>query len=197
MNFFKTYIKEHYALFLIVLVLWLGTLFLGMYAAFSVKSQVALDITEYIESTLKGGKGFFSVFKNGIATNFKFTLLLCVSSSFLILLPLSFFLIGFKGFAAGFAASFIIRIYGFKGMAVTLTAVVLPLFFSMPVYFMMFISSLHFPISTFAQRKQILLGERWKMYVSFMTKMLILFLLLSIITVAESLLSPYFFSVLI
>ena len=197
MNIYKNYIKEHYAIFLIVFSIWLSSLFLGMYVAFCADADAAADITKYIEATLSEGKGFFAVFKNGIGENFKYTLLLCIASSFLILLPVSVLLIGFKGFATGFTASFIIRSYGFRGMAVTITTVALPLVFTMPVYIIMFMSSLHFPIHTFAIRKQILSSERWAMHISYMTKMLILFFILSIITVAEAFLSPYFFSVLI
>lgn len=196
MNFLKNYIKEHYAIFLIVFSIWMSSLFLGMYVAFCADSDISGDITKYIETALNDGKGFLALLKNGIGENFRYTLLLCIASSFLILLPVSVLLIGFKGFATGFTASFIIKAYGFKGMAVTITTVVLPLVFTMPVYLIMFISSLHFPVYTFSVRKQILSSERWTMHITYMTKMLILFCVLSIITVAEAFLSPYFFSIL-
>lgn len=196
MTFFKNYIREHYIIFLISLALWLCGVFLGMYIAFTAKADMAESLCEYIKSAVGENRGYFDTLKNGVATNFKYTLFLSISSLFLISLPVSAFLIGFKGFASGFASSFLIRQYGLEGIAVSLTTVVVPMFFSLPVYFMMFVSSLYFPLYTFKMRKQILSGERWSLNASFVAKMFILLLCLCAITAVEAFLSPFFLSVL-
>ncbi len=197
MNYFKTYIKEHHAVFWVVFVLWLFGVFLGTYTALSFNSSAALDIGKYIDASVNGQKTFGGIFINGLVTNLRYALLLCLSSTFVLLFPLAGFLVALKGFAIGFSASFIIRLYGLTGVAVTITSVVLPLIFSLPVYFIMFMSSLQLPIQIFVRRKQLLTCEKWNIHTAHMAKMLIFFAFLCLITVAEAFLSPHFFGVLI
>ena len=196
MKFYKNYIKDHFATFTVSSIIWIVSLFIGMYVALTIDEDSAKDVDLYIQSIINAKNSYFLVLKNGFITNFQYTFLLCVSSSFLLFLPFSLMLIGFKGFAAGFTSSSIIRLYALKGVAATITGIVLPLCFSLPVLFIMFVSTLEFPICTFRLRNRISSGERWKMYFTNVAKMSVLFLLLSFITAIEAFLSPKFFKII-
>ncbi len=196
MIFFKTYIKEHFFVFLISLSLWLCGVFLGIYASFNMASDITKHIGEYILTATEGNRGYFDTLKNGVWANLKYMSLISLSSLFLPFLPLTAFLIGFKGFSSGFVSSILVRLFAAEGIAVSITGVILPLVFSLPVYFAVFISCLDFPVNNFKMRNQIISAERRSLNVSFLLKMLILFLCLCIITALEAFLSPYFFSVL-
>jgi len=194
MSFFKSYIKENFLLYAFVFVLYFAAAIIGIYWAMSAKEGYVSDITSYIQSVVGVKTAPLNVFKNGIASNFKYCLALCISASFIVFLPVCFFLIIFKGFSAGFASSFIIRLYGIKGLGVSLVSVVMPLFLSLPMWFIIYILSVQFSINTFKLRKKISSHERWKMYVSYMAKVLVLFAFISIVTLIEAFLSPYVFS---
>ena len=196
MNFFKSYIKQHSGLFVFVFAIWLASAIAGICVAMKADSDTAKDIAAYIETMLRSKNGFKAVLKNGITTDFNYTLLLCISSSLIVFVPFCVLLIGFKGFSAGFTASFIIRLFSLKGVGVTLTTVVLPLFLTLPLWFMMFMQSMDFPISTFKLRKRISSNDRWKMHLYYLAKMLVLFTLIIPVTLLEAFLSPYMFSVL-
>ena len=196
MNFYKNYIKDHFAAFYISLGIWIISLCIGMYVAFTIGEDSAKDVDLYIQSIINAKNSYLRVLKNGFITNLQYTFLLCASSSFFLFLPFSVMLIGFKGFAAGFTSSFIIRLYALKGVAATITGVILPLCFSLPVLFIMFVSVLEFPIGAFRLRNQISSGDRWKMYLANVAKIFVLFLLLSFITAVEAFLSPKFFKIL-
>lgn len=194
MNFYKEYIKEHYGLFIISFTLWLSAVFIGMYIAFSSDKALAEEIRQYIVSSVGGKHSFASVFKNGVITNFKYSLALIISSMSVVFLPAAAFLIAFKGFSAGFTSMFLIKLYGLSGLGTSLTAVVIPLVFSLPVLFMMFVLSLYTPISIFTSRRQISAEEKWKIQFSYIIKIFILFFLLCLINIFEALVSPWCFS---
>lgn len=197
MNFYKLYIKEHFFVFCLALGILVSCVLLGMFTAFTANADSLTEVDSYIQSIIGTKKSYFSVLKNGITNNFRCTLTLCVASAFVLLLPCTFLVIAFKGFSTGFAASFIIRLYALKGVAATITAVVLPLFFSLPVYFVMYISCVDFPLQTFKLRKEISSSARWKMYVSHLIKMLVLFMALNFITSIEAFFSQKLFNVLV
>ena len=132
MSFYKEYIKEHNGLFIISFTLWLSAVFIGMYIAFSSDKALAEEIRQYIVSSVGGKHSFASVFKNGVITNFKYSLALIISSMSVVFLPAAAFLIAFKGFSAGFTSMFLIKLYGLSGLGTSLTAVVIPLVFSLP-----------------------------------------------------------------
>lgn len=196
MSFFKSYIKQHFGLFVFVFVIWFASALAGIWIAIKADSNTSKDIAGYIETVLSSKNGFTTVLKNGITTDLKYTLLLCISSSFIVFVPFCILLIGFKSFSVGFTASFIIRLFSLEGMGVTLTTVVLPLFLSLPLWFLMFMQSMDFPIQTFRLRKRISSDDRWKMHLSYLAKMLVLFMLIIPVTLLEAFLSPYMFSVL-
>lgn len=196
MNFLKNYIKKHFALSVTVFCIYLASALAGIHFAFSANGELMEEISTYINGILTDDIKFGEIFKNGIYTNFKYTLLICFSSAHICFFPLCLLLVGFKGFSAAFTASFIIRIFSFKGMAATLGSVVLPVFLSLPVLFLMYISGMHFAFETFRLRKQISSDERWKMYALHVIKLMCLFLVLSIVTLLEAFLTPYFLSVL-
>ena len=184
-------------MFILSLSVWLSGLMAGMYFALSADKTIACDVDEYIQSIAGTNSGYFEVLKNGILTNLRYTAFLCLSSSFMVFMPLTAFLIGFKGFSAGYTASFIVRLYAVKGVAATVTGIILPLCLSLPVLFVMYVSCLEFPVKTFKLRSSISSLERWRMYLSYVAKMFVLFFVLSIITAAEAFLTPHFFSVLL
>jgi len=196
MDYFKCYIKDHFFAFCLSLGIWITCVLLGSFAALGADSNSARDTDLYIQSIVNDRQGYFEVLINGITNNFWHTLILCASSSFLILLPCTLFLIAFKGFSTGFSASFIIRLYALKGVAATIAAVVMPLCFSLPVYFVMYISSMEFPLNTFRLRKEISSSERWRMYLYHTAKLFVLFMILNVITSVEAFLSPKLFGVL-
>ncbi len=196
MNFYKEYIKEHYGLFIISFTLWLSAVFIGMYIAFASDEAMAEEIRQYIVSSVGAKHSFTSVFTNGVVTNFKYSLALIISSMSVVFLPVSAFLIAFKGFSAGFTSMFLIKLYGLSGLGTSLTAVVIPLVFSLPVLFMMFVLSLYTPINIFTSRRQISAEEKWKIQFSYIIKIFILFFLLCLVTIFEALVSPWCFSVI-
>lgn len=196
MKYYKEYIKEHHTLFMISFILWICAVFMGIYISFTSDAALSESIREYISSSLSSQNGFLSVFKNGVITNFKYSMALIISAMSVIFIPFTLFLIAFKGFSAGFTSMFLIRLYGISGLGTSLTAVVIPLFFSLPVLFMMFVSSLYTPIYTFKKKSEISAEEKWKIQFSYIIKIFILFLLLCLVTVFEALVSPVCFSVI-
>ena len=196
MNFYKSYIKEHSFAFFLSAGLWLAGLMTGMFFALSADYSSAQNVDLYIQSIINEKSGYFTTLKDGVLNNFWYTLSLCASSSFALFLPCTVFLIAFKGFSTGFTASYIIRLYGLNGVGATLTSVVLPHCFSLPLIFIMYVSCLDFPIRTFSLRTKITSAERWKMYLYHTLKMLVLFSALCVITSTEAFLSPKFFKIL-
>lgn len=196
MNFYKAYIKNHLSFFILSFALWLLSAFAGIYAAFAAEGFAAQNVAGYISSVADAEKSFGAIFKNGLITNFKYTLFMCISSSFVVLLPVSLFLIGFKGFSAGFTSMFLIRLFGIKGVGASLFSVVLPLFLSLPPLSLMFVICLCHPIESFKMRKRITSEEKGVMQLKHIGKMLVLYAVLCAISLFEAVLSPLCFNLL-
>jgi len=194
MNFYKEFIKKRFVLFAVSLSVWLASLLAGIYYV-SIAGKTSADATRtYMQSILDADSTFFTVLKNGFSINLSFTLFLCISSAVIVLIPLTLFLIGFKGFSAGYTSAFIIKLYGLRGTAVSLGAIVIPLAFSLPAVFMMFILSMETNIQNFRTHPEA--DERLRIYSSYCLKMLLLFCWIMAVSIGEAFLSRGIFAFL-
>ena len=194
MNFYKEFIKNRFALFIVSLSVWITSLLAGVYYVSIADKSGTEAIGEYIQNILSSDSAFFEVFKNGFGANLCFTLFLCISSALIILIPLTIFLIGFKGFSAGYTSAFIIKLYRLRGAVVSLGAIAVPLFFSLPAIFMMFMLSMETNIQNFHNHPGA--DIRLKSYSSYCFKMLLLFCYLTAISLAEAFISRGIFTFL-
>ncbi len=140
----KRYFFQNSKWFIISLAVWLAAGICGIVCAAATEGAVFDKTFEYVNSVFSQKTNLRTLTGNAIASEFKYVLLITLSSSAPVLLPATLALIAFKGFSAGFTATVIIKIYSLKGIGVSLLAVVLPMVFYLPVYFMIFVSSLKY-----------------------------------------------------
>ena len=186
MNAAKKVFSQNRALFCGAAVVWLAACVCGIVCTLRLDSEVFEDVRTYVLSTLTSGASVWEIVKLGISENLRFLICLLITSYAALLMPLTAALIAFKGFATGFTASVIIRIYRLKGMLISFGAVVLPFAFSMPLYFMMFVAALKFPLQKKRERMPLSPSEKRHQWLSYASMQLVLTALISAITVAEA-----------
>lgn len=186
MNTAKKVFSQNKALFCGAAVVWLAACVCGIVCTLRLGGEVFEDVRDYVLSTLSAGASVWEIVKLGISENLRFLVCLLITSYAAPLLPLTAALIAFKGFSAGFTASVIIRIYRLKGMLISFGAVVLPFAFSMPLYFMMFVAALKFPLQKKRERMPLSPSEKRRQWLSYAAMQLVLTALVSAVTVAEA-----------
>lgn len=193
MNTAKKFFAQNKALTFFVSVIWLAACVCGILCAAKLSGDGFYNVQEYVINVIDKGASVWEIIKLGLSENLKFLICLLVASSVIIFLPLTLALIAFKGFAAGFTAAIIIKIYKLNGIFISFGTVVLPFVFSLPMYFMMFVAALRFPLQNRKDRIVLNSAEKRQMWFSYAAAQLVLMLLVCIITVMEAFLSQLIF----
>ncbi len=185
----KTLFQKNRFFYYITLIIWVWTCSWGILCALRLTGDRFYDISSYVKTTFSEKMSVWAFIKLGLLENVRFLIVLIISSSAPILLPLIFALTAFKGFAVGFTSAIIIRIYAIKGALVCLGTVVLPYSFSMPFVFMMTVYACAF---SYKKRKSASLGygyDKSKEWFSYIAVQLCLTAILCVILVLNSFLS--------
>ena len=140
----KRYFSQNSKWFLVSLSVWIAAVICAIVCAAGTEGKVFDETFEYVSASFANGASVRTLLGNAIYSDFKYVLFITLSSTAPVLLPITMILIAFKGFSAGFTATMIIKIYSLKGIAVSMLTIVLPMFFSLPVYFVIFVSTLKY-----------------------------------------------------
>ena len=184
----KRMFSQNRALYYLVLFVWSGACVCGTICAFRLSGGSFNDVHAYVADNLAASSAWKTI-KLGFGENLKFVICLLAASSAMVLMPLTVGLIVFKGFAAGFTAAVIIRIYSAKGIVLSVATVVLPYALSMPLLFMMFVAALRFPMQGKNERIPPSLASKRRQWPAYTLMQLLLTALICAIGVAEAFLS--------
>lgn len=193
MNTAKKFFAQNKALTFLVWVIWLSACVCGILCAARLGGDGFDNVREYVINVIDNGASVWEIIKLGLSENLKFLICLLITSSVIFFLPLTLALVAFKGFAAGFTAAIIIKIYKLNGIFISFGTVVLPFVFSLPMYFMMFVAALRFPMQNHKERLVLSPHEKRQMWFSYAAAQLVLMLLICAITVVEAFLSQLIF----
>lgn len=171
------------------MVIWMCALVFGIYSACT-KGGDLPEISAYTASVAENDMSYGGTLVNSLGIHLKYILALLVSSSFAITLPVSMFLIGFKGYCAGFAALSIIRIYGVKGYVMTFFSLVVPYALTMPVWLMMYVLGLKYQMLRIKTGHRYPAEQKNKEWLSYAAAMLVLFGCLCLFECAVALFVP-------
>ena len=188
MNTAKRLFSQNRGLYYLALFAWIAACVCGIICASRLGGEGFDDVSAYVKDTLATASAWKSI-RLGAGENLKFLICLLAVSSAIVLMPLTVGLIVFKGFAAGFTAAVIIRIYSARGIALSAATVVLPYAFSLPLLFMMFVAALRFPMQDRAERLAPSRAEKRRQWAAYALMQTILTMLLCAIGVAEAFLS--------
>lgn len=183
----KRYFSQNSKWFLVSLSVWIAAVVCGLICAAGTDGKVFDETVEYVNSMFVQKTHLRTLIGNSVAAEFKYVLFITISSSAPVLLPVTLALIAFKGFSAGFTATLIIKIYSLKGIGISLLAIVLPMMFSLPVYFIIFVSALKYSADKMTLSAS--QGTGGKKLTSHLLSQLILFGLLCIIAVIRGILT--------
>ena len=181
----KRFIAENKAYALICVLIWTLAIVLGTYKAHTLSSADFPEISQYT-----GNPHFTGILGKLTKMHFKYTLAFLVCTSFTIGLPLSVFLIGFKGYSAGFVAAGLAKAYGIKGSAMSFFALVIPYSMTMPVIFMMYMLGLKYQIIQIKTRINHPHIQKKNEWLSYVAAVLILFVCLCLISCIEAFFVP-------
>ena len=188
MNTAKRLFSQNRGLYYLALFAWIAACVCGIICASRLGGEGFDDVSAYVKDTLATASAWKSI-RLGAGENLKFLICLLAVSSAIVLMPLTVGLIVFKGFAAGFTAAVIIRIYSARGIALSAATVVLPYAFSLPLLFMMFVAALRFPMQDRTERLAPSRAEKRRQWAAYALMQTILTALLCAIGVAEAFLS--------
>lgn len=188
MNTAKRLFSQNRGLYYLALFAWIAACVCGIICASRLGGEGFDDVSAYVKDTLATTSAWKSI-RLGAGENLKFLICLLAVSSAIVLMPLTVGLIVFKGFAAGFTAAVIIRIYSARGIALSAATVVLPYAFSLPLLFMMFVAALRFPMQDRTERLAPSRAEKRRQWAAYALMQTILTVLLCAIGVAEAFLS--------
>ncbi len=183
------YFKMHKALTVMCLAMWLVGAMLGIYI--SAKGVGTADLEAYISDISESDVSFLKIFLNGVSASLIFSVLMILSSLFVLLIPMAFLLMAFRGFASALGSGLLIGIFSVKGAWAALGAVVLPLVFSLPIQFMIFISSMNMALRLASAGGH--LAPQKELIAAQLLRMLLLFSALCAISAFEAVISPYVF----
>lgn len=135
-NFFRVHIHDNSAKYILGIILTLAGVCTGCAVMMRLPADRAQALVAYFsESAAKGETvAFTRVFKSSLISNMKYLLLYFVLSLTVYSSWLCVAIPGYKGFAAGFTAVFLIRNYGAHGVAYTMLAIVPSTALIIPVY---------------------------------------------------------------
>lgn len=188
MNTAKRLFLQNRGLYYLALFAWIAACVCGIICAARLGGDGFDDVSTYVQDTFSSASAWKSI-RLGTGENIKFLICLLAVSSAMVLMPLTVGLIVFKGFAAGFTAAVIIRIYSARGIALSFATVVLPYAFSMPLLFMMFVAALRFPLQGKDERIPPSRAEKRRQWAAYALMQTALTALLCAIGVAEAFLS--------
>ncbi len=188
MNTAKRLFSQNRGLYYLALFAWIAACVCGTICASRLSGDGFDDVSAYVADTLGTTSAWKSI-RLGLGENLKFLICLLAASSAMVLMPLTVGLIVFKGFAAGFTAAVIIRIYSARGIALSIATVVLPYAISLPLLFMMFVAALRFPMQGKAERIPPTRAEKRRQWAAYALMQTALTALICAIGVAEAFLS--------
>ncbi len=185
MNTVKSYFAENKKIFAFSFFIWFAALICGMYCAAHATGERYDDIFSYTDTVISNTASFSKILKNGLTINVKFVIITVISSSLFVFLPFTCALVMFKGFSAGFTVAFLLRAYAWRGAVFTFFTIVLPYVFSLPVYFLIFVSSIKFPIERIRRRGHSSLSDGRRAWFEYGVLMIAACVLLCVITFFE------------
>lgn len=186
MNTLRNYFAENKGFFKLIFFLWFAALVCGMYCAAVFNGERYAGICGYTDDIINSSASFTMILKTGITVDIKYVILIVISSSLVIFLPITCAFVAFKGFSAGFTVAFLIRVYTWKGAVITFFTIVLPYVFSLPIYFTIFISALKFPVERMRRRGSASLADGRRAWFEYGILMLLSCAILCVITFFEA-----------
>ncbi|MBQ4528034.1 MAG: hypothetical protein II998_08175 [Clostridia bacterium] len=188
MTALKSFFCRNRKLFIQILIAWMAGVICSAFCGATLSGKNYEEICRYISSSFSGNVPVWTVIKNGLSQNLKFTVAAALFSASSVFLPLTLLLSAFKGFATGLTSTLIIRIYTWRGVCASAVAIVIPQTLILPVYFAMLICAIRYPIERKNSIKRGIAPSRAG-FISHLSELAILFVCLCVLSFAEALLS--------
>lgn len=178
------------------------TLFFAIGIAVGAFTVKALDYTQKQELVIYLNKFFqildretvnsFTILLQALKNNFLTVFLIWILSITIIGVPITLFIIAFRGFIVGFTISFLIQGLGWKGMLLALIAVLPQNILYIPCLLIISAVSMIFCLQIFRGKgKKGLSGSRKNGVISYTLAVAALFLVMSIGSAVEAYVSPF------
>ena len=171
-------------LFFLLLILWVFATLFSYFCAFYLDTNEVKELKDYIDNVKNTNRSYTDIFKNGVYSSLKFTLLMFILIRSKFTFVLSFVPFMFRAFCIGFTTSIFIKIYFLKGLLFSLCFCLLSFLYA-PIYFMMIIKGCE--VLFLPTNQLISENEKSKMKKTLVLRFGIFFLCLSVISAFEAL----------
>ena len=161
----------------------------GMFAAYHMGDELYETLAQYVNSALGEKIGFKKVFVNAVKSDFRYTVLVLVSSLSVFSSFVPLLMTGFKGFSSGLAVAVASRAIEMRAGSIAFSvAVFLSCVFTVPVYVLMFMLCFKFALRN--RKSSEPFGIKAKNYMEFSVAVMMLFAVLCIIDCLQAVSEP-------
>ena len=175
----------------ICITIWSVSLVLGTYSVCVRNDSDFEKVSGYTTVVLNYDMESDEMFRNSLITHFKYTVAFLICSSFMITFPVSIFLIGFKGYCAGFAAASLVRTCGIRGSVIAFFALAIPYCVTVPILFIMYVLGIKYQIMRIKCRMIYSHSQKKKEWLMYAAAICICFLCLCVFLYGEAFLVPW------
>ena len=175
----------------ICIAIWSASLVLGAYSVCVRNGSDFEKVLGYTSAVLNYDMESGEMFRNSVVTHFKHSAAFLLCSSFIITFPVSVFLIGFKGYCAGFAAGSLVRAYGIRGSLISFCTLVIPYCVTVPLLFIMYVLGMKYQIMRIRYHMIYSRNQKKKEWLMYAAAMCICFLCLCLFSYVEAFFVPW------
>jgi stage II sporulation protein M len=189
-------IRENIGVYFIVTLFFAIGIAIGAFTVkaldYSQKEELVIYLNKFFQILDREPVDSFTIFLQALKNNFLTVFLIWVLSITIIGVPITLFIIAFRGFIVGFTISFLIQGLGWKGMLFALIAVLPQNILYIPCLLIISAVSMIFCLQVFrGKNKKGISGGRKNSVVSYTIVVTILFLIMSVGSAVEAYVTPF------